>query len=313
MRRKTHEEFVNEMKIKHPHISILGKYTTAREHMKFRCNKHNYEFLTTPDSILAHRFGCKYCGHEYVISRKRKTEEQFIKELGDNANRIILLGHYVDMKTKIKCQCPKCGHIWDAHPDSLKAGGACKKCAMKFVQEGRIKSHTQFLNEIRTYNPHHDTFIVLTEYQKDELPVTCKCKICNRTWTTRARHLINKRHASACHYCYLSKGESQIRHFLEDNNIEHIGQKEFDGLIGLGGRNLRYDFYLPNYNMLIEYQGEFHDNSVPYQSKENYEYQHEHDLRKRKYAEEHGIELFEIWYWDAENIDNILKNKLNIA
>ena len=33
-RKKTHEEFVEEMKVKNPNIKILGKYKTAKEKVK---------------------------------------------------------------------------------------------------------------------------------------------------------------------------------------------------------------------------------------------------------------------------------------
>jgi hypothetical protein len=47
-------------------------------------------------------------------------------------------------------------------------------------------------------------------------------------------------------------------------------------------------------------------------SDEEFEYQQEHDKRKREYAEKHNIKLLEIWYWDFDNIETILKKELNI-
>ncbi len=89
-------------------------------------------------------------------------------------------------------------------------------------------------------------------------------------------------------------------------------KKTFDGLIGTRGGNLSYDFYLPDYNLLIEYQGEYHDGNVQYQTQEEFENQQEHDRRKREYAKENNIGLLEIWYYDFDNIEEILKNELNI-
>lgn len=39
-------------------------------------------------------------------------------------------------------------------------------------------------------------------------------------------------------------------------------QKEFDNLLGVKNGKLKFDFYLPTYNFLIEYQGEYHDGSI---------------------------------------------------
>ncbi len=97
------------------------------------------------------------------------------------------------------------------------------------------------------------------------------------------------------------------------NKIISIPQKTFERLIGLGGGLLSYDFYLPNYNMLIEYQGEQHEHYVKgfHSSKKIFEKQQEHDRRKRVYAKNNTINLLEIWYWDFDNIYNILDMVLN--
>ena len=45
-------------------------------------------------------------------------------------------------------------------------------------------------------------------------------------------------------------------------------------------------------------------------TQEEFEIQKEHDRRKREYAKSHGIDLLEIWYWDFDNIEDILYNYL---
>lgn len=109
-----------------------------------------------------------------------------------------------------------------------------------------------------------------------------------------------------CPTCAEPKGEKRIRKWLKENGISFIPQNEFNGLIGIGGGNLSYDFYLPEHNLLIEYQGEFHDGKVNDYVKQNLEHQQEHDKRKKKYADQNRIKLLEIWYWDYENIEEIL-------
>ncbi|PAD70718.1 hypothetical protein CHH83_02625 [Bacillus sp. 7586-K] len=115
-----------------------------------------------------------------------------------------------------------------------------------------------------------------------------------------------------CPSCEFSKGEKEIEKYLITNNITFHSQKEFNGLLGTGGGLLSYDFYLPSLNLLIEYQGEFHDGTAHIQSEKDFLKQREHDKRKREYAKSHNIDLLEIWYWDFDNIEGILINKLNI-
>lgn len=115
-----------------------------------------------------------------------------------------------------------------------------------------------------------------------------------------------------CPECNVSKGEQIIIEFLINYNIFYLYQHEYSDLIGVGGGFLSYDFYLPKYNLLIEYQGNFHDGSNGEYTQINLENQQEHDRRKRQYAQDNNIKLLEIWYWDFENIEEILIKELKI-
>lgn len=117
-----------------------------------------------------------------------------------------------------------------------------------------------------------------------------------------------------CPECNSSKGENRVSEFLINNNIDYEIHKEFEGLIGLGSGLLSYDFYLNKLNLLIEYQGEQHEKFIKgmYVTYENFEKQVEHDKRKREYAGKNNINLLEIWYYDFDNIEEILKTELKL-
>lgn len=72
--------------------------------------------------------------------------------------------------------------------------------------------------------------------------------------------------------------------FLSNHNIEYVPQMKFDGLYGIGNRLLKFDFYLPTYNLLIEYQGEFHDGLCNSFVKKRVSRTVEHDKRKKIFA-----------------------------
>ena len=77
---------------------------------------------------------------------------------------------------------------------------------------------------------------------------------------------------------------------------------------------MSYDFYLPDYNLLIECQGEQHERFIRgfHETEESFEKQLEHDRRKREYAKKNNIDLLEIWYYDMDSIEEILIEKLYI-
>jgi len=57
-----------------------------------------------------------------------------------------------------------------------------------------------------------------------------------------------------CSKCQISKGEEKIQEYLKYNNIEYLNQKSFNDC--RYKQLLKFDFYIPKYNMCIEYDGE---------------------------------------------------------
>ena len=79
----------------------------------------------------------------------------------------------------------------------------------------------------------------------------------------------------------------------------------------MGGGKLSYDFYLPDYNLLIEYQGIQHKEPVIFFGGDKaLRSQQARDRIKREYALSHNINLLEIWY--NEDIENKLSRTLNL-
>ena len=99
---------------------------------------------------------------------------------------------------------------------------------------------------------------------------------------------------------------------MTKNNIEFTPQKTFSNLLGIGNKQLSYDFHIPSKNLLIEFQGRQHYTPVDFSSKDmeqaekNFEKQQEHDKRKREYAQQNNIDLLEITYLEEDKIEKIL-------
>ena len=114
---------------------------------------------------------------------------------------------------------------------------------------------------------------------------------------------------SGCSKCASSKGESVIRNYLESNNIGFTEQKSFEGLKMI--KKLRFDFYLSEYNLAIEYDGRQHFEPVEYfGGVKSFKEIIKRDLIKNEYCFDNNITLLRIPYTDLKNIDKILNINL---
>lgn len=111
--------------------------------------------------------------------------------------------------------------------------------------------------------------------------------------------------------CLVSYWNMYIQQFLEENKIDY--KPEY--IVYIGDDYYRYDFYLPQYNLFIEYDGRQHYEPVRFfGNDEDAKYIHErtkkHDEIKNHYCEENNINLLRIPYWETKNIEIIINNCL---
>lgn len=105
-----------------------------------------------------------------------------------------------------------------------------------------------------------------------------------------------------------SSSEQKTKEFLERNKINFIQEKTFNDLKFINC--LRYDFYLPDFNLLIELDGEQHFKWVPHFDKniEKFEERKIKDEMKNQYAKENNINLLRIPYYQFDDIELIICN-----
>jgi hypothetical protein len=138
------------------------------------------------------------------------------------------------------------------------------------------------------------------------------CETCNHEWNA----VIFSRacNGNGCPVCNESKGEKKIREFLQKRKIKIVPQYEFNGLTGIGGKLLKFDFAILNklkeLEFIIEYDGEFHFQKV--YEEDDHEIMVEHDKRKNEYCQNNNIPLLRIPYWEFNNIEEILVKELKI-
>lgn len=188
-KRKTHEEFINQLNIKNPSIKVLSKYIDAHTKVKCRCKICGCEWEAIPNNLLRDR-GCPTCGKIKCAKSKTKTHEQFINELSNINPNITPLERYKNVKTKIKCKCNICNHEWNVVPDSLLRGYGCPKCGIEKCSSSNRKTHEQFIEEFNNKNPNAKNIKILGEYININTTIKCECLLDGEIWYPRADHLL---------------------------------------------------------------------------------------------------------------------------
>lgn len=109
------------------------------------------------------------------------------------------------------------------------------------------------------------------------------------------------RHTQSCGCLSGSKGEELIQKILQKNHVNFERQKRFDTC--KDKKPLPFDFYLPNYNTLIEYDGEQHFGLGRFWGDKNYYNELKiHDNIKNQWCKENNILLIRIPYTHYANL-----------
>ena len=141
----------------------------------------------------------------------------------------------------------------------------------------------------RSIENHGDVWdFIEKEYKNIYSNIKVKCKFCGKINYKPAYRIIYGK----CFYCNESQGERAVRLYLEKNKIRYIQEYTFKDC--KYKKELPFDFYLPDYNTVIEYQGEQHFREILFFEK--LEDRQLKDKIKREYCIKNGIREIEIKY-----------------
>jgi len=311
---------------------ISSKYFGINENLNWKCSKDNCGeyFKMSLSCIVLQNYNCPYCsGHRVGISNCLATKNTELAKQWHPTKNGDLTPYDVTISSfkKVWWQCKNNpDHEWKTEVSSRSKGNGCPYCAKMIPSKDyNLLIYDSELCKEWNYNKNKNNPEDYTPNSGQN--VWWICSDCRHEWEATISH---RRNGTGCPECNKSKGEKECKRVLTfeglieiDKHIYNglseidkfkytyfIPQKEFDGLVGLGNKNLSYDFYIPKLNLLIEYQGNYHDGTAKGQTKKDFEKQLEHDRRKREYAQIHNIKLLEIWYWDFDRIEEILEKEL---
>ncbi len=159
---------------------------------------------------------------------------------------------------KVWWKCKK-GHEWEARIDQRNGKKySCPFCSGRYAT---LENNLQKINPNLTKEWHPTKNLKLQP--KDVTPnsgkkVWWKCFKCQHCWLTTIVHRTYDK--SGCPKCIESRGESSIEKILNKYNIKYEKQKKFINC--RYKKLLSFDFYLPDYNICIEFDGRQHFESI---------------------------------------------------
>lgn len=249
------EEVSNRIQKRFPYLDIIGDYVDLAHKVLFRCNKCGKTWEIEPKKVLARKkLGCPYCD-THVYSAPHRTNEEFLCELAKINTKVQPLEPYHRGWDPIKVRCKKCGRIYKVAPSNLLRGYGCKRCADR-------ESHPEFLipkeEAVERLHETHPYIKLIGKYRGLEKESQFECVRCGYVFTNTIQYLMKV--AKDCPYCSeicYSRQESVLKRYFDENHIGY--QFSYKPLYNpLTNQKLHFDFYLPDFGLLIEIQGYQH-------------------------------------------------------
>lgn len=160
---------------------------------------------------------------------------------------------FVNTITPVLIYCKKCGRYFMQRPKKHMTGQGCPHCngGARKMKEDFIAKARSIHGDLYTY----DGFV----YHNNKTKGTIHCNTCGRDFMMTPDNHTSK-NAQGCPYCKMSHLEREVMVLLEKMGEDFVYQANKEELPWLktSRGSFSLDFYLPQYNLAIECQGEQH-------------------------------------------------------
>ena len=208
--------------------------------------------MARPSDIL-HNKGCPVCGLLSRQLKRRKSHDNYVRDVYKLNPNIEVVGTYINSTTKITHKCLIDGYEWDALPNNILAGKKCPVCTHQ-----KIGNPPEYINSIWSseYREYFSSYMT-EEQMKIYMPhtsykVNVQCPDCKNNKMISPDSLLR-----AGLGCICSDGQSYpnkfMYNFFNQLKIDYIPEYSPDWSIGK-----RYDIYIPSLNCIVENHGKQH-------------------------------------------------------
>lgn len=270
-------------------VCLSKEFVDQNTKMDWRCAKgHEFKMILR---LVRSGSWCRKCRlHMYDIDYCR----EFVKK----HNGKCLSSEYKNNNTLMEWECKK-GHTWKALFSNILTDHWCKACAFGMYT----------LEDMRAKAGEYGGECLSVIYPGIDNDAKWRC-VKGHEWVARWGHVLYD--GTWCPNCTVWKGEQKIQELLDAAKVKWTGQKTFENCKGTGGGFIKFDLFLPDYNILIEFDGAQHFKPVEiFQGIQGFQKRIHHDTLRSNYCEENGITLIRIAF--DEDLEVVLAERLERA
>lgn len=270
------------------YVYFLDEYVDYHTEIRILCPVHG-EFWETPRN---HYNGsrCMSCKHDADILPQSEAEERLAKF----GNKTLLFKpfKYDGNKTQIPWVCLKCGHEDHSEFNNLTHRTNPSGCNVCF----NFLTREQIDERINRIVPTNITIAPFYYVGTEETRVDVHCSLCDRDFNVYLWTLIAEKNPTACGCESSSKGEKEIREWLQLQGVDFVEQKRFTDCVYK--QMMPFDFYIPDHNILLEFQGKQHFVFTPmfHKTIAGFKERQLRDKIKKEYAIDKGYNFLEYDY-----------------
>jgi very-short-patch-repair endonuclease len=284
---------------------IIDKQYVNQKHLiRLICGKCGKHYTDTCGHIMtkSHIY-CQQCGIQRRANDRRTDAEEVQKILN-----------------KYDMQLLNSNFQTTQHIEVMDKEGYKSSCANLYnIQQGQgfVRNHKHnlytaynidlylqkhnFMTRVADLTPRH----IEVKYDK----IGFICSNCGEVFDSTFDN-IKYGHNTLCTKCHkqMSNLEYKVKTYLEEHNIKFVTQKRFEQC--KYKRALPFDFYLIDYNCVIEVQGEQHYYNHPWFT-QNLKERQFYDNIKKDFCIKHNIKYLALPFWLINNEPQTYKNKIN--
>lgn len=298
--RLTNEEI--DRRLEGRNIERVGDCKGALKKISWKCLVCGHFWDATPSGITSQHKGCPKCAPTFPLTNEdidRRLVGRDIQRISDyfNANSIMVW------------KCLVCQNEWEARSRTvINQEKGCPSCA-----GNRPLTNADVDRRLADRSVER-----VDDYKNMVSDMTWKCLSCSNTWLATAQHVLNNK--SGCPLCNtLGMNERLLASILDATGIQYEHDLSIRKLKSGEVERFEVDFYLPQYNYVVEYNGIQHYEPTRFGgvtmkvAEAKFVKQTGRDIYVRQFCKDNNINLLEIdgRVYKNQKLETFFTNWLN--